>query len=96
MLAIVAGIGGAFGFSAQQDPCLQLGSIGYNFEPSGGYPVPELPPEEQEGITQISGVYGPGANNYTCVSSTNTCRWVYIEADEEWRECPGTLTPNPM
>ncbi len=96
MLAIVAGIGGAFGFSAQQDPCLQIGSVGYSFEPSEEFPVPELPPAEQEGITRIDGELGPGASNYTCSTSPNHCRWIYIEADEEWKECPGTLTPNPM
>src|SRR5690606_24001572 len=91
VLAIVAGIGGAFGFGAQENPCnTELTGYQSATEPIGT-------PSENEDL-RIPGNFGPvGIGNYDCAAQAGTCRWLFAddpgtpEMDEVWIECPGTL-----
>lgn len=83
MLAIVVGIGGAFGFANVQADCEKEDLIGYDYAGPG---VPTDPPAIQLGLTQIPGNFN---QDYFCDEQTEpTCRWVYTE-NEEWVRCSG-------
>ncbi|MEC3879324.1 hypothetical protein [Parapedobacter sp. 10938] len=87
MLAIVAGIGGAFGFSATQDPCEEENHIGYTYNGAG---MPTEPPEDQENLTEL----GRLDLDFECDEAPDICHWVYVEEEGEqskWVPCEGEL-----
>ena len=84
VLAIVAGIGGAFGFSAQQDPCEERNHIGYEYTGEG---EPSGDPEGQEDLREL----GKFTADFGCDESSDICHWVYLEDENEWIPCEGDL-----
>ena len=80
MLAIVVGIGGAFGFGAKQDPCRDDGHLGYTSQGDGSAPSGTTDP-------RFLGIYN---DDFDCVGSTpQNCHWVYVNG--QWQQCDGNL-----
>ncbi len=88
VLAIVAGLVGAFGFSNVQSECEVDDHIGYSYSGTGNPPLPFNPSNPlPAGLTSL-GQYG---TDFDCSASGSNCHWVYVPASggtaAHWIQC---------
>lgn len=81
-LAVVAGLAGAFGFSAKLDPCATVGTPGYSEIPAGGIPNPAAPE-----------YLGEQGVNFGCATDTDLLPCFYHYENNEWKRCEGDAYP---
>jgi hypothetical protein len=92
ILAIVVGIGGAWAYQAEENPCSDPSVESYG-EPLDMDAAPDAP--TNAGIEEL----GHLQSNFKCNGVSNTCHYVYESPGEgqpkEWISCPGNFERLP-